>query len=121
MGGLNVLVHEVVSTLMVLASEVPLCANVSMGVGVLLVRTGASADPKLQYVALMSVSGGLFSSVNCLIFVIFVIFVIVREDFNVGIPTETRVNSAFTHGDNGGIISPPLTSVISKFSIIEGL
>ena len=83
--------------------------------GGLLVRTGASADPTSQDVALMSVSGGLFSSVNCLV------FVIAREGFDVGIPTETRAKSESTHGDNGGIISPPLTSGISDFSITDGL
>ena len=42
---------------MVLAGEVPLHATVSMGGGGLGARTGALADPKLQDVAWMSVSG----------------------------------------------------------------
>ena len=42
---------------MVLADEVPLCATGSMGGWGLLVSTGASADPELQDVALVSVSG----------------------------------------------------------------
>ena len=71
----------------------------------MLVRMGASKDPRSQDVALMSVSGGLFLSVNCLILVV---FVITREGFDLGIPTETQAKSALTHGDNGGIISPPL-------------
>ena len=52
-----VLVCGIVSTLGLQAGEVPLRATVSMGVGVLLVRTGASADPTPKDVALMSVSG----------------------------------------------------------------
>ena len=74
-----VLVRGVVSTLMVLAGEVPLRATVSMGGrGGLLLRTGASSDQTSQDVALMSVLGGLFSSANCLFFVIFMIW---REVF----------------------------------------
>ena len=42
---------------MVLAREVPLHATVSTSTGGLGVRTGASADPTSQDVALMSVSG----------------------------------------------------------------
>ena len=113
----RVLVLGVVSTLMVLAGEVPLHATVSMGEGGGLLRTGALANPTLQDVALMSVSGGLLFSVNCLIFVI---FVIAWEGFDVGIPTETRANSASTHGDNEGITSPPLMSGISEFFITDG-
>ena len=52
-----VLVRGVVSTLMVLACEVPMCDTVRMGGEGLLVSTGASADTTLQAVALMSVSG----------------------------------------------------------------
>ena len=52
-----VLVRGVVSTLMVLAGEVPLSATVSMGWGGLLVSTGASAYPTLQDFSLMSVFG----------------------------------------------------------------
>ena len=108
-----------VSTLMELAGDVPLCANVSMGGrGGGLASTGASAEPTSQDVALMSVSGGLFSSVNCLIFVI---FVIVREGFDIGVPTETQAKSDSIHRDNGGIISLPLTSCISEFSITDRL
>ena len=69
---------------MLLAGEVPLRATVSMGGGGLGVSMGALTDPTFQDAALMSVSGGLFSSVNCLIFVI---FVIAQECFDVGIPT----------------------------------
>ena len=94
-----ILVRGVVKTLMVLAGEVPLHATVSMGGGGgLLLRTGASAATTSQYVALISVSGGLLLSVNCLIFVI---FVIAREGFYLGIPAETRSKSVSTHGDNG--------------------
>ena len=92
-----ILVRGVVKTLMVLAGEVLLHATVSMGGGGLLLRTGALADPTLQDVALMYVSGGLLSPVNCLIFMIFLIS---QEGFDVGIPTETREKSASTHGDN---------------------
>ena len=42
---------------MVLTGEVPLHATASMVWGGLLVRTGASSDPTLQNVVLMSVSG----------------------------------------------------------------
>ena len=56
-GDWRVLVRGVVSTLMVLAVEVPLCATVSMGGGELLVRTDALYDPTLQDVALISVLG----------------------------------------------------------------
>ena len=56
-GDWRVLVHGVVSTLMVLAGEVPLRDTVSMDGGGLLVRAVASADPTLQDVASMSVSG----------------------------------------------------------------
>ena len=80
----RVLVHGVVSTLMVLAGEVPLHDTVRISEGGVLVRTGASNDPRSQDVALMSVSGGLFLSVNCLILVV---FVITREGFDLGIPT----------------------------------
>ena len=111
----RVLLRGVVITLMVIAGEVPLRATVSMGGGILLLRTGASENSMLQDVALMSVSGGLFLSVNCLI------FVIAREGFDVGIPTETRAKSASTHGYNGCIISPPLTSGIYELSITDGL
>ena len=97
----RVLARGVVSTLMVLAGEVPLRATVSMGGGGLLVRTGALSDPTSQDVALVSVSGGLLSPVN---FCFFVIFVIWREVFDLGIATETRAKSASTHGYNGGII-----------------
>ena len=58
-GDCCVLVRGVVRTLMVLVGEVPLRATVSMvGGGCFLLSTGASADPTLQDVALMSVSGG---------------------------------------------------------------
>ena len=117
----RVLVRGVVNTLMVLVGGVPLHATLSMGGRGFLVSTGAFADLMLQDVALMSVLGGLSSSFNCLTFVIFVTFVIAREGFGLGIPTKTRANSASTHGDNGGIISPPLTSDIFEFSIMDSL
>ena len=50
-GDRRVLVCGVASTVMVLAGEMSLRANVSMGGGVLLVRTGASDNPMLQDVA----------------------------------------------------------------------
>ena len=56
-GNRRVLMRGVVRTIMVLAGEVPLHATVSMVWGGLLVRTGASSDPTLQDVVLMSVSG----------------------------------------------------------------
>ena len=87
----RVLVRWVVSTLMELAGEVPLHANLSMGGGGVILRTGASENPKSQDVALMSVSGGLFYSVNSLFFVIFVIW---QEGLDVGIPIEIRAESA---------------------------
>ena len=52
----RVLVRMVVSTLMILAGEVPLRATVSMGGEEVIVKTGASADPTSQDVAMMSVS-----------------------------------------------------------------
>ena len=80
----RVLVHGVFSTLMVLGGEVPLHDTVSIGGRGVLVRTGASNYLRSQDVALMSVSGGLFLSVNCLILVV---FVITREGFDLEIPT----------------------------------
>ena len=47
---------------MLLAGEVLMHANMSMGGGGLLVKTGSSANQTSQDVALMSVSGGLFLS-----------------------------------------------------------
>ena len=52
-----VLVRGVVSTIMVLAGEVPLHATLSMGGEGLLLRTGEFANPTSQDVALMSISG----------------------------------------------------------------
>ena len=56
-GDWRVLVRGVVSTLMVLADEVPLRATVSIGGGVLLVRMVALADTTSQDIVFMSVSG----------------------------------------------------------------